>query len=266
MNLSLVTALALRENLVRLTFDQPVYFTNVLDPGDASNVVRYALAAKSDTIGSDGMPPRGVLPALAEHPSPAVIDLWTDRKMSPYPSRYIVALNGLLADVTLDPLGVSQKEFYGLRAGVPVPSPDRAVSNADLANPQTLSGALDPLALPTSAVLGTLPVDDTGDLAKDEGLASYKKRVIRRLTTRKGRFKHAPTYGTLMLESVKLLARPGLLQSLAADAEDQIRQEPETIAVKVQIVAQGSIAFYRIRVRCSFGQTVDMTVPISITG
>lgn len=264
MTISLVGSLAIRENVVRLTFDAVPYFSAVLDPGDASDPARYTITAKVDTIGSDGLAPRGVFSAMAEKVSSKVIHLWTDRKLSPYPSLYTVALNGILEDGTLDPLSVYQSEFYGLRAGRVVPTPDRAISNADLANPQTLSGALDPLALPTDSVLGTLPVDDTGDLAKDEGLQSFKKRVLRRLATRKGRFRHLPGYGTLALESVKHLARPGLMQAIAADAEEQIRQEPETVAVKVQIVTQGAIAYYRIRVRCSFGQTVDMTAPISI--
>lgn len=266
MTISLVDTLAIRENLVRLTFDVAPYFSAVLDPGDASNPARYTLGAKADTIGSDGLPPRGVFAAMAELAAPTVIHLWTDRKLSPFPSRYTVSLNGILEDGSLDPLDVYQGEFYGLRAGRVIPTPDRAISNADIANPQTLSGALDPLALPTDSVLGTYPVDDTGDIAKDEGLQSYKKRVLRRLSTRKGRFRHLPNYGTLALESVKQLARPGLMQAIAADAEEQIRQEPETVAVKVQIVMQGAVAFYRIRVRCSFGQTVDMTAPVSITG
>lgn len=264
MTISLVTSLAIRENVVRLTFDTAVYYTNVLDPSDASNPARYTITGKSDTVGSDGLPPRGVFAALAEHPSPTVIDVWTDRRLSPYPSRYTITLNGIVADGTLDPLNVYTSEFYGLRAGKPKPTPDLAISNADIANPQTLSGALDPLSLPTDSVLGTLPVDDTGDLAKDEGLQSFKKRVLRRLTTRKGRFRHLPQYGTLAVESVKQLARPGLQASIAADAEEQIRQEPETVAVNVRIHMQGSVAYYRIRVRCSFGQTVDMLIPIAI--
>ncbi len=265
MTIALVTTLAVRENVVRLAFDVPPYFSAVLDPGDASNPDRYSIIAKTDTVGSDGRPPRRVSGVLAELVEPAVIHLWTDRKLSPYPSRYTVVLNGVV-DESFGPLIVNQSEFYGLRAGRVVPTLDRAISNADIANPQTLSGALDPLALPNDSVLGTLPVDDTGDLAKDEGLPSYKKRVLRRLSTRKGRFRHLPNYGTLAIQSLKQLARPGLLQAIAADAEEQIRQEPETVAVKVQIVVQGAIALYRIRVRCSFGQTVDMTAPVAITG
>ena len=266
MTISLVDTLAIRENVVRLTFDVPVYFSAVLDPGDASNPARYTVTADPTSVGSDGLPPRGVFAAVAELVSPKVVHLWTDRKLSPYPSLYSISLNGIVEDITLNPLNVYQGTFLGLQQGRPAPTPDMAVSNADIANPQTLSGALDSLSLPGDSVLGTMPVDETGDLAKDEGLASYKKRVIRRVTTRKGRYRHLPNYGTRALESVKLLARPGVMQAIAADAEEQIRQEPETVTVRVQIVMQGSLAFYRIRARCSFGQTVNMTAPVLISG
>lgn len=264
--INLVNAIALRENMVRLWFDVPVYVTNVLDPGDATDPARYSFEADADSVGSDGLAPREVRPALIEASSDVTLDVWTDRRLSPFPSTYLVSVNGLLESPTLEVLNNYRASFFGLRAGVPVPSPDMAISNADFANPQTLSGALDPLPNPGDSVLGTLPVDETGDLAKDEGLQSYKKRVFRRLTTKKGRFRHLPDYGTIVLDSVKMLARPGLLGQISADAEEQIKQEPETVAVQVRIVRQGELAFYRIRVRCSFGATIDMSVPIAITG
>lgn len=266
MTISLLHALAIRENAIRLTFDADVYFSAVLDPGDASNPSRYSVVADATSVGSDGLPPRNVFAAIAELIEPTVVQLWTDRKLSPYPSLYTINLNGILQDVTLDPLVVFSAGFYGLQAGVPVPTADRAISNADIANPQTLSGALDPLSQPTDSVLGTYPIDDTGDVARDEGLQSYKKRVLRRLSTRKGRYAHLPGYGTLAFDSLKKLGRPGLLQDIAADAEAQILEEPETVKVQVRIAMQGGLAFFRIRIRCSFGQTFDMTAPVLVTG
>ncbi len=262
----LVDVLAVRENVLRLTFSSPIYFSSVLDPGDASNADRYAIIPDASSLGSDGQPPRPVLPRRAELFSSNQVDLWVDRRLSPCPSVYVVQVNGLVADDTFVPLRVITASCFGLRAGVPAPTPDNAFSNADIANPQTLSGALDPLPLPNDSVLGTLPVDDTGDIAKDEGLASYKKRVLRRLTTRKGKFAHLPDYGTLFVQSVKQLGRSGLLQQLAADAEAQVKQEPETVEASVQIIFFGGVAFFRVRARCSFGTTVNLLSPVNITG
>ncbi len=218
------------------------------------------------SVGSDGLPPRNVFVAQVDLLEPTVVQVWTDRKLSPFPTRYTINLNGILQDITLDPLLVFSAPFLGLQAGTPTPTRDNTISNADIANPQTLSGALDPLSLPTDSVLGTYPIDDTGDVAKDEGLASYKKRVLRRLSTRKGKFAHLPGYGTLAFESLKKLGLPAAYQQIAADAEAQIREEPETVAVQVKVTMQGGVAFYRIRVRCTFGATFDMTAPIQISG
>ncbi len=264
--INLLSALAVRENVVRLEFDVAPYFSSVLDPGDGSDPARYAITPDPSSRGNDGFPPRSVFVAMAQLSGPTSIDIWTDRKLSPFPAVYEVTVNSLLDAATLGNLNIYRATFLGLRAGRPSPQPQNVISNADIANPQTFRGALGSLSVPSDALLGTLPVDETGDLAKDEGLESYRKRVLRRLSTKKDRYLHLPGYGVLAVSSVKMLARPGTIQSIAADAEEQIRQEPETVDVRVDVVTQGSLAFYRIKVRCSFGQTVDLLAPIAITG
>lgn len=256
--LNLLSALAVRENLVRLSFDATVYWSGVLDPKDASRPTRYLLTPDASTLDDQGVPPRQCWPARAVRSSVVnAIDLWTDRRLSGYPSRYSVRVNGLYrADSLSDAVTNNTAEFFGLRAYVPPPLADLTISNRDLANPQSAGLAL------TDAQLGTYPVDDTGDLARDEGLASWKKRVLRRLTTPKGRYRHLPDYGVLIFESVKALARPGIIDQIAADAEDQIRQEPETVRVRVQVAREGSLVFYRVLARCSFGAVDAFAVPI----
>lgn len=263
MSVSLIQALCVRENVVRLVFDVPIYFTGVLDPGDASDVARYSIAPDLSTVGANGSPPRPVFPARADLASPTQVDLWVDRRFSPFPSRYVAKAVGVLTADGLSGLLVDSAPFFSVQAGDPRPSSEVLVSNADLANPQTVAGAFGSVPNPTEAVLGTLPVDDTGDIARDQGLASYKKRVLRRLTTPKGRYRHLPKYGVNIPQSVKLLARATTLQSLASDAEDQIHQEPETVKVQVTVVMQGPVAFFRVRVRCSLSvDPVDLFAPV----
>lgn len=267
MTVSLVQAVCVRENVARLTFDAPIYFTGVLDPGDASDVARYLITPDASTIGGDGFAPRPVLPARSVLFDASTVDLWVDRRFSPYPARYSVKANGLLAADALSGLLADSASFFSVQAGSPNPSVESLVSNADLANPQSLSTAVGSVPNPTDAVLGTLPVDDTGDLARDQGLASYKKRVLRRLSTPKGRHRHLPKYGVNLFASVKLLARASTIQDLAADAEDQIRQEPETVKAQVDVVMQGGVAFFKVRVRCSLATNpVDLFAPVPFAG
>jgi hypothetical protein len=254
MTISLVSALALRENMVRLTFDADIYYSAVLDSGDASDTARYLFTPDAASRGSDGLPPRFILAARADLFDARTIDLWVDRRFSPYPSRYIIDVNGLLEAVTLDPLVTHTASFLGCTRGVPQLTLEAGISNRDLANPQDNG---------TEASLGTFPVDDTGDIANDGGLIGYKKRVLRRLSTRKGRYKHLPNYGTLAYDSIKMLARPGVIQQIADDAESQIRQEPETTQVSVKVVMQGSLAFYRCKIRCTFGGPIELLTGVS---
>jgi len=268
--LCLVRALAWRENVVRLFFSQDVLFRNLLERGDGADIERYSVAVVAGTVGIDGLEVRPVLPLLANPVlgRPKEVDLWVDRPFSPWPARYIVEVNGILG-TDCQELAVREVEFFGLFKGLPSPLPELAPTSRDIANPQTGDALFDPL--PEASTLpddffATYRYDETGDVATDEGLASYKKRVFRRLLTKKNRFAHLPGYGTLIPDSVKRLARPALRQSLAADAEDQIRQEPETVAVKVvvEMTTQG-VAFYRIRVKTNIGKAANMAVPIAFS-
>ncbi len=259
MTISLVSALALRENMVALTFDGPVYYTRVLDNGDAFDVTRYIISVDPSSVDGEGEPIRPVLPAQADRPVPNTIHLWVDRRFSSFPAPYLIDVNGLLHADTLEPLDVHNATFHGLRAGLPAPSTDSGISNRDIANPQVTSQT------PQPGGLGTYPVDETGDVARDEGLVSFKKRVLRRLGTKKGAYPQLPGYGITAYQSVKALARPGVVDSIAKDAEDQIRQEPETINVKVRVVMQDSLAYFRVKVRCSFG-TVEFSAPVLVQG
>ena len=264
--LQLLGAVALRENMVRLTFSEAVYYSRWLDPYDAYCADRYVVTAVPGTVGIDGKPPRTVAPEMVEQPSAGggkQIDLWLDRPMGAYGTRYVVEVNGLqsIFGDLLDP-ACSSVGFDGLARGRPPPVPELAVSARDLANPQSLSALLDPLPTTSDAQLGTFPVDVTGDYAHDEGLTSLKKRIFRRLTTRKGAFAHLPNYGVPIPAMVKKLAKPSRVQALAADAEEQIRQEPEVAACSVTLArTESGVYVYRVRVKTTLGSGFDLTAP-----
>lgn len=256
-------AYAVRENVVRLVFSHDIQMSGVLDKFDGTRKLHYAFAEGIDSFGLDGSPARPVRAGWAVRGSAAnEADVWLDRPLTPYPSIYEVFTQDLYNTDGDKMVGVQGAVFLGLYRGVVPPTPDLTAPSRDIANPQTLSGLLDPLPVTTdSRILGTYPVDETGDIAFDEGLASYKKRVIRRLTTRLGAFAHLPTYGVTIFQRIKQLARPGLIQQLAQEAREQIMQEPETQACSVRIITQGSIVYYQLRIRTSAGQSFGMNVP-----
>lgn len=78
---------------------------------------------------------------------------------------------------------------------------------------------------------GTWRHEPSGDIAIQDGEASLKKRVIRRILTTRGAFAHLPNYGIDPM--VKSLARSGNIQALINDIAEQVRQEPDVSQVGV---------------------------------
>jgi len=276
-SLQLLAALAIRENVVRLTFNTSVQFTGILNAGDGANVKRYSVAVVEGTVGLDGEAVRPVRPAVVKQASipetfGSVIDLTVDRPFTAYPSRYRVSVQGVNAasGVLLDPTATSL-EFVGLRRDRPRPRIDLVSASRDIANPQVGSALLDPLPNTTDPlILGTFPTDSSGDIAFDEGIDGYRKRVFRRCYTRKGAFSWMPEYGVGLPGQVKRLSRRGTRDAIAADAETQIAEEPETVEVQCrfeQDTRSPDLFWLRIRARTVFSPTpIELGVPFSPPG
>lgn len=271
--LKLLRALAIRENVVRLWFNQAPKFVGNLEIGDADDSERYAVTPISTTTCANGLPPRAVLPASVARASiegmfGSVIDLTVDRPLSPWPGKYVVACNRIqsINGLFLDPSATS-KEFFGLSRGFLAPLADQVITGKDIANPQDGRDLIGQL---NSSPLGTIPTDAMGDLAYDDGLSSYRKRVYRRCITRKGAFQHLPGYGVGLLDQVKRLSLPGMRDSIAADAEAQIKQEPETQSVRCWFVhdpTDGNLFWLKvIAVMLTNNKKVEIGVPFDATG
>lgn len=272
--LSVLTTLAIRENVVRVTFNEAPRYTQLGDPNDAASASRYAIVPVDGTTGRDGNPTRPVSVAAIEQANAGgtVLDLVLDRPMSPEPGVYDLTLTGLVTAAALLPMATTTVQYTALFKGLVPPIPEKIINNRDIANPQTLASIMQPLPVATGesldGLLGTYQPDSQGDLAFEEGLIAYKKRVFRRLVTRRGAYAHLPNYGIGVLQTTKQLARAGIREQLAIEAEDQIRLEPETIDVSVAIVVDSndlSLSRYRIRARTSFGPNIDFDVPITFT-
>ena len=244
--LSLEAAVAVVENEVQLAFSEAVYFSGLLDPADASDPTKYTVTPVGGT-GLDGTAPRPVrvvsvaVVAVPGAPSGQYLALTLDRPMTPYPANYAVTVSPavLTADMltAIDPDGAALG-FPAVFKQLVVPQQAAPLPARDLANPQTLAGALDPLPDPFNpANLGTLNVDDSGDYAFDSGLQSLKKRVFRRLMTVPGGFLHlGDAYGIGVTTYSKKLATAATRGRLAAQCEAQIAQEPEVAKVAVRVL------------------------------
>lgn len=243
--LRLLAAVATSENVVQLQFNFPVYLSTLLDAPDASDPSHYVFTPAAGTVGYDGTPARPVMPAGIAYTSPApagfllgqCLDVTLDRAMTPYPALYSVAATGLLSTDMVSPLVVpSTATFYGLYRQLTQPSLASPTPSRDFANPQSALGAAS-MPNPNFATLGVFGAGNDGDYAIDSGDVSYKKRVYRRMSTRKGGFIFLPPdYGVGLPYQVKQLATPSRRQEIAADIEQQIAQEPETVQVKAQLI------------------------------
>ena len=269
-DLVLLGAVAVRENVVRFYFSVPPLFDNLGTANDAARADRYSVIAVSG-VGLDGEPVRPVTPVLAEVAADpgadgTEIDVTLDRPMTAYPAVYRAVAHNLVsqAGAFLEP--GANALLDGLRAGIPPLTAAIVVAGTDIANPQT---GRDLAALGLSPgnpdqALGTYQIAPSGDYAQDTPLTSYRKRVIRRLTTRVNGFAHLPGYGVGVIEDVKKPARAIDRQRRAAMAEQQIQLEPETVSVSVTVTqsVQGVVA-YRVIIQTNLApDATEFSIPV----
>jgi len=273
-SIQLLAALAVRENVVRLTFDQAIYLSHLLDRFDASAPSHYVLSPDPTSVGADGTPARAVMAVTADFArdgtgallgGDSIIDIVLDRPMTPWPARYLIQVVDLLSADFLNVITTTIIGFDAVYKQLSPPTLEVAVPTRDIANPQTRQALLDPVPDPNDPLnLGTFVVDDTGDLAFDEGLTSLKKRILRRLVTSPGRFAHLPGYGVGIPDHGKRLAQAAVIAQLSASAEAQIALEPEVAKVKVRPVLDVNnpgLVRFRILVRTKTGAAQRLDVP-----
>lgn len=266
--LLLLSALAVRENVVRATFSDVPLIEGLETPSDASSPKRYQVVAVSG-IGLDGLPVRPVLPvsaSVADVPGAAgtSLDIVVDRPFSPWPCVYRLAVTNLVSKggAFLAP-GASQ-EFFGARAGIVPPTMQATVASVDVL---TAAGARDLAGVAGArgdADLGIFVPDATGDYASAPPLSSFRSRVYRRLLAVVGSFAHLPrSYGAGLSAAPKQPGRATVLERLAALAEEQIRLEPETVDVRVTVTDQGGTGafLFRVQLKAKFGRE-EFDVPV----
>jgi len=274
--LSFVDAQPIRENVVRVQFSTLVYLTGLFDAPDAAITNKWQVNATAGTAGLTGdaaRPVSVVQVALAVSPDDGIteqqvgqfVDLFLDRPMTPFPAQYDVSWSNIFsADLTTSTAGTFRMlAAYRLIAPPTTDSPKPA---RDFANPQVLSAAAEALPNPTGdpLALGTFGYGADGDYAFDQGTSSLKKRVIRRLVTKKNAFAHLPGYGVGVPDYSKQLGVAATLAMLRADAEIQIKQEPDVAQAKVATIIDASVpglVWFRVTVKPRAGNVQRFDIP-----
>lgn len=218
--LHIVRALAVAGQTVRVAFNEEPVRGSAASSVDARNPSNYQLALVSgigtvpNPVGVDDFLVVG--PALGVRAGEFGMDVRVDHPLA-VGIRYRVTARRIQSR-SGDSLGAPYAaEFMGVQRPDAIRPPARKQSQADL--------SVDPFS-------GAYNFDGTGDIAVQDGLESYRKRILRRAQTPKGAFRWDLTYGTILA-----LKRPitiANLGELKRDLQQQIQQEPETSSVDVQ--------------------------------
>lgn len=272
-----VDVVSIRENAIRLEFDQAVNLTGLLSADDASRTDLWNVVASTLSKGYDGQPARpvrivrvelaGADDGVADVDVGRFVNLILDRPMTPYPAVYSVTWTDISAK-DLASTSSGESDVYAVyrlleQPQIQVPKPSR-----DFANPQTSSAAVSSLPRPhVPFALGSFGVDDTGDYALDEGNVNLKKRIVRRLMTRKGAFAHLPNYGVGVPDNAKKLGQAVTISVLKAEAEAQIASEPDVLQSRVVVVINSdtpNLVRFRVAVKPKVGKPVAFEVPFDL--
>lgn len=273
--ITIVDCQPIRENVIRVEFDMVLFHTGLLEGKDSSRLEKWVVTADPSTTGISGEAARAVrvvkVELTGEDGGVAPEDygrfasLILDRPMTPWPAVYSVAWSDIWGAESTSGTTGSATMLAAYRRIEP-PTIEAPRRSRDFANPQNVRLGRGSFPDP-ELVLGTFGIADDGDYAMDEGEASLKKRILRRVMTRKNAFVHLPGYGVGVPEHAKKLGRGAVISSLRADAEAQIGEEPDVAATRVVIVQEPNepgLVKFRIAVRPRFGRPFAFESPFEV--
>lgn len=271
---ALQSAVAVAENVVQLTFNVPVYFTGLLDVADASNRKRYSFAPVPGSTGMDGAAAKPIRAASAVAvPVPGkflgtVVNVTTDRPMSPSPAAYVVTCNGIFGSDGLTPLSMVSATFTSVFKVLQPPQVETLTPRGDVAMPQSREAVLTGVVGDASTItLGSFVVS-SGDYATQSGMVEYKERLYRRMVTLRDAFLHlaGKGYGGSLLARGKKLGSTAARSDLQAAMEEQTGREPETAAVSCKTVPSQQnpgLLFLVLLAKTRFGRAIKVVAPVN---
>lgn len=223
---------------VDITFDRDPRHLDQKSPIDGTNPSNYVVTGPVAPLVERRI-------QWIEHIEYGVLRIWFDGDFVPG-EQYQIDVSGIVSTnpVYMTPATVLFTAFGA--AGVPVPLELETLDAYDIRNPLADRDA------PTGAALGQVVLDETGDLDVEARRRYLRKRIFRRLGTRKGAMLHLPDYG-LEIDSKRLL-KAAELRKLQVDAETQIKNEPGVRAVRVSVrQIRPGLVYLKIKVRDKFG-------------
>lgn len=258
-NLSVLSAAQYALNAVDVVMDGAAQAAGAWIPGDALNPTSW-LPVAPVSLGA------GVtrLVQYVERIGEETFRLWLDGTLTPGVQYAIVGSPTLVDEYGLPIVAAltCRTALFTTFAPAHTGVPGAAALDArnDLQNPQYRFDASGKLV-----GLGTLQLDDSGDLAIESGVPYLRKRVIRRISTAAGEFFHLPQYGAGITAAVKTLAKPTQLGRLARAAQEQIRQEPDVQACRVEVSSpEPGVYVFSVKVRTVAGLADEFTTSVTI--
>lgn len=239
--LSVVFAMAVEGQAVRVVFnEEPAHYSSG-GPQDALNPSNYALSIAA----GQGTAPAPLGVDIAGHVFPEAgvrvdghwgFDVRVDRPLV-LGMRYRVTARRILSRAGLGLGYTYSAEFMGV---VPPASQRPRPRRSDLAD------------MATDTLTGAFLFDGSGDVAVAAGPESYRTRIMRRVGTVLNAFVFLQGYGTRV--RLKRTASPAELAFLQGDLQRQIEREPETEKCVVAVSLNPLPGILTVDIKCKTRQ------------
>ena len=248
----LTGAVAMKGQVVRVTFTQEPKHVTAAAPDDALNPANYSIAVVGGTATAPVVV--AVDPAIVTGPARGVgnggataergVDVYLDR----------AAVLGVTYEVTVSAAVVpAAGGTFG-----PLVADFTGMATLDVVR-QVASAVRGMVEWRNDPARGSWVVDDSGDVALDDPLSNLRKRIFRRLMTPKGAFAWLKAYGVGV--RLKEVVGPRQLADYRKDAQAQIAQEPEVASVTstATLVASsvGGLVTFTFKALLRTGGTLD---------
>lgn len=220
--ISVLAAWATSTHGVRVLLTGEPLHSDQFATGDALNSLTWSVV---DVSGS-----RTLTVVAATMNDSTSLDLVTLEPLGDHLANHTVTAVGLLSIDVLALTSPDSASFVGVVQSVdPVDVTQGDFRDRDLANPPFSSAR-------TFGAGGTLVISSDGDFETDTGQTLTRKLIVRRLSTKRGSFRHLPNYGISEIFEKEPLSGGQLITALR-DIEDQCLQEPDV----TNAVAQGTL-------------------------
>lgn len=249
---SVVSALALSTNEVKVVLSGEPKHSSAFSPGDALNPGTWTIQRLDTTVFLHVI---GVRPINVTTYGVSTIEHFGSFEVT----------HRISSSTLLDPAGFTLKpprkaDFLGILDATVSTAEDRALKK------RTTSRDLLNLPAPTDDPArygGTLLIDAVGDYQDMSGEALVRKLIIRRLLSSPGDFFHLPEYGIGF--KVKDPLPISNLSALKAEIERQVLREPEVETTQAALTLDANMLVVQVKAKLkTSGEPLSVTLPMKM--